>query len=764
MRKVVPLKFERGMWASGDPGLIPDGYARLLTNSLLRPGPRLIKRQAALAEAASVTTGFVGYANWEDSTNLVSRVVAFYTNGAATDFRVKDTGAETYGSAVTGTTGTGAPATFTNYRGQLYFTMASGTPTATPDGLFSYNGSTVATNPLGGETLYALAIATFIDRLVLGYVRASVINRLGTSVAYDSQGWAATSVTRENITNGTTVTSRITPTDDETADIRNDNTHTVAASTSDTSLVLRADLRNTSPVDEMPMTLEIYYSQAWAAATGYTGGAIRVPTTLNGFRYRATNTGTSGATEPGWPTTKSETVLDNDITWICDGDEEVASQPITLPTITEVPGFLPWWCTATIPPNPVSASIGVRIKFGTVAQPTFKLNAIDISLKDGLADGTLTKRNYGQQLTTGKFFYPFFNQESSATATVDLDNDIYWTETSDPNTIVGDNFQRLSDLPGRVTAMAVVGGRLVVFKKRGMWVFQGSTDFQKPLIRERFFENTGCLGPRAVTVFEDTLYFIGDNEVYAFRPGEEPEPLCGDGMRETVRPSGGGIELSDNVLATVAVDAGNRDLWVGALEAGAYVMNLDKKAWTHIDIDSSADPGNGLPITRLLWNTSRQVLYASATSTLTGRPFRWGAGAADTVSGASATCTQTTRFRPLESTHDRERYVLQEVGVWGRSTASQTFTVVASLQTISSDANSIASKTNAVTLPVNNQSAVFATPRTVIPIRQMGANVQVSLTHAAATNAMTLYRAEAILKMLGRERPGSTPTQGAASL
>jgi len=54
---------------------------------------------------------------------------------------------------------------------------------------------------------------------------------------------------------------------------------------------------------------------AWAASTSYSEGDIRVPTSRNGRRYRATNGGTSDSSEPSWPTTSGETVVDNDITW-----------------------------------------------------------------------------------------------------------------------------------------------------------------------------------------------------------------------------------------------------------------------------------------------------------------------------------------------------------------------------------------------------------------------------------------------------------------
>lgn len=56
----------------------------------------------------------------------------------------------------------------------------------------------------------------------------------------------------------------------------------------------------------------------WKAATVYAVGALRAPTIRNGFVYKATVAGTSGAAEPVWPTTIGLTVVDGTATWRCD--------------------------------------------------------------------------------------------------------------------------------------------------------------------------------------------------------------------------------------------------------------------------------------------------------------------------------------------------------------------------------------------------------------------------------------------------------------
>lgn len=85
------------------------------------------------------------------------------------------------------------------------------------------------------------------------------------------------------------------------------------------------DSATTSPTEtDIP-----FFYTAWAASTAYAVAAVHVPTTGNGLRYSVQSiagSGTSGASEPTWPTRVGSTVVDNaganQITWVCAGPDE----------------------------------------------------------------------------------------------------------------------------------------------------------------------------------------------------------------------------------------------------------------------------------------------------------------------------------------------------------------------------------------------------------------------------------------------------------
>jgi hypothetical protein len=53
----------------------------------------------------------------------------------------------------------------------------------------------------------------------------------------------------------------------------------------------------------------------WAATTAKTAGALVKPTVSNGHYYRCTTGGTTGSSQPTWPTTPGATVTDGTVVW-----------------------------------------------------------------------------------------------------------------------------------------------------------------------------------------------------------------------------------------------------------------------------------------------------------------------------------------------------------------------------------------------------------------------------------------------------------------
>lgn len=53
----------------------------------------------------------------------------------------------------------------------------------------------------------------------------------------------------------------------------------------------------------------------WVASTGYALDVRRAPITRNGHIYLVTTPGTSGSSEPAWPTAMNAAVVDGTVTW-----------------------------------------------------------------------------------------------------------------------------------------------------------------------------------------------------------------------------------------------------------------------------------------------------------------------------------------------------------------------------------------------------------------------------------------------------------------
>ena len=57
------------------------------------------------------------------------------------------------------------------------------------------------------------------------------------------------------------------------------------------------------------------FTTAWQANHSYSLLAVVKPTTFTGFTWRVTTAGTSGGTEPVWPSVGTDTIADGSVTW-----------------------------------------------------------------------------------------------------------------------------------------------------------------------------------------------------------------------------------------------------------------------------------------------------------------------------------------------------------------------------------------------------------------------------------------------------------------
>lgn len=108
------------------------------------------------------------------------------------------------------------------------------------------------------------------------------------------------------------ITLAATPTRVGFIDIKNANTN----------YLICVDGTNGYRIDTSGNVVQINQTySSWQASTNYSLGDKRVPTVSNGYYYEVTaDAGSSGGSEPTWPTSIDSTVVDSGITWTCKGE------------------------------------------------------------------------------------------------------------------------------------------------------------------------------------------------------------------------------------------------------------------------------------------------------------------------------------------------------------------------------------------------------------------------------------------------------------
>jgi hypothetical protein len=666
-----------GMFSAGDPSTQPDGTTRALRNYLIRPN-RFDGRPPFVYDSLMNVKDLL---RWEDLTNQLTRTIAIDTTPT---LKIKALSGIAYQSDAIAGSPSGRLTDFANFLGKVYQVFDDGA--GVPNGSAVWDGLTVSTTPFN-STIYARCVTAFIERLFLAYPRVTITPNTGSVIAdaYDwtnTARWVATNVNINNVTISSGVTvCRLSPTSTAASgcSIRSRTAATtpeagiisLTASSSEAFELWRCDARGTDPLYDVPVTLELMLWTFKQDSTAYNVGDLLVSTAADGntYRYRCKVAGTTGVGVV-LGSTKGATTADNTVTWLNDGSNVLAATEGTVPNISSTPDGVTLFVLAPIPPHTNTLTVTPRIKFYNTANPALTtLAPIDISLKDGVADGDLRKANRGQQWTAGDFYYPFFNCETATTATVNLDA-IVWSEINNPKAIRAKNTFSLVEIAGLPTAAAVAcGGRYIVFKRRGMWVFTRTSDKNIPILTERPSSvEIGCLGPRALDTWGDDLFWIGENGVYRMSAGGDPKEICGTGMREEIMAHGSTWAETQSTYNQpfLVVDHANQEVWVYTQKSKIYIYHIPSEQWSYIDCPNSSQ------VRTMLFDYIGQRMLVSFGGFGATR-FMEASSAKDSIDNTVTTysITNDVIFKPLELYAPRYEAALEEVGIFHLATASQ---------------------------------------------------------------------------------------------
>ncbi len=577
----------------GDTPHQPADVSREMRNVFHMPGPRVEKRPpwaSDIAGNAPPVTSSIAYMKWSDDTNDVTRLIA-----ASGDIRVKDAVTESWAAPIVGAIA--GVRDYANYQNSVWWMAndAGGVPQR-----YKYDGVDLDIDPFR-ERLSSETMCAWKNRIWMFNVYEFVLNRIGAVNAYGSGGdWVFTNVdVKLIVSNGRTMISW-TPNNVASAKGEIANGYYVPASTKDTTLVLTSSLMGLAPLYNMPMSIEIFVSQAAPRNTLISAGIIRRPTTPNGFRYRAKVGGTTAVGEPVWNAAPgSETTDGGTVIWVNEGSEVLASSPNDIGSSRDNGGKPELYgVVANVPAQAEDMLAGIRIKFGTEARPAWELHPVVVGMKDGLLDGDPRKANWGQQLTVGRYFYDFFNMQTADEAAIHYPNRILVTEAGIPTEIRSDVYYDVVDGDGGGTVIRPVRNSLLAFKRDTITIYdivEGPAASKLPVRYRDTVHAVGCLGPRAFDYFNGAAVFVGENEVYLFDGGEgsQPIPLAGEAMREAIFARDADW-IEDQLVANrpiLRVDEKRKLMRLYTQKGVVWVYSFESKKWASQTVTSDANDG-----------------------------------------------------------------------------------------------------------------------------------------------------------------------------
>lgn len=758
------------MYSAGEAAQIPQGRSRKLRNVIRLPS-RYAARPPYTYDSQMAVRGL---GLWEDKANKATRLFLLKASALA----VKGVTGETWGADVSAS-GT-VISDFESYKGQLFVATYTGTSAYSQEELASYNGTTFRADSSTKDFGFrARTLTAFMDRIFYGAPRLVADLVMSVSESYDLTvaAWVKTGLTATLVTQGTGIVCRLLPTSTTAANALWNGSHNNAAATVEKPLVFLSMLKGVDPTYRVPLTIQVIIRSPAARSTVYVAGDLVTAdgaSAGNGHRYRCTTGGTSAAVAPSFGTTVGGTTADGGVTWTNEGSDVIAAREIDLPSASDTPYPTPTYVKAMLPIATNTVTYKARIKWGNSAVPTgWTLAAVNASYRDGLADTDPRKNNFGQQLTAAPYLYPFRNTEAGTTIDISENDLIIWSEIAAPLDVPATNFYRLSGVPAaNLMTTKVVGGKFVAFCRRVAVIFSGTDRADAPLLREAILEGIGCIGPKAIDVFEGYAYLIGDDEVYRWRPGGEAEPLCGDGMREEIMSRGSGwVETNGATNAQaplLVVDQTRRLVYVYTQKSKLYVYRLrhgaadpDPEGWSYIDLTGIADGEISdiayHPGTKNVYAAFRNYGLARLDPTLATK---------DSIDNTVNTYDVTAEItlRAFESDPPRQVFMVEEVGIHGLATASQ-----ASQTTeveVSVDGGETFPKENVVRLLTGTGKQKKRTP---VPLWQGGENLVLNFKHVGSggeTN-FSFSSLDALLQILSDQIPeiaAEIPTQVSSTL
>jgi hypothetical protein len=751
-----------GMYSAGDGGNNPDGTVRVLQNYLPRPN-RMPSRPPVTYDNVMNANGL---ANFDDTSSKATRLVSVDATGHVfTKFATSRS--ETWGAANATTISGHRLTSSANYRGKTYMMFDDGA--GLPSAAAVYDGTTVSTSPFNSQ-VSARSITILKDRAYLVYPRMTFHTEYGgispqNSYAYNqSSECTPANCVVGDVTVGSETWVRLTTTSLTASSVKLTGGGTTAfallpVSADAQTFIFLASFQTLNASQDWPLSIDLNVINAVSRNSPVGLGYFMAD---GGFLYECTTAGTTAGSAPSFTTSIGSTTADGTATWTNRGSATVGRAQTS---ISKSGDWQDIRVNGRVPGSNASAfGIAPTVKFYSDDTPALpELGTVNIAYKDGLADSDPRKANHGWQLTMGDFTYPFHNSESAATdsATYDLPT-IIWSEIGLPKSILSDSFYRLTEGTGDPTCSVTTGNRLIVFRRSAFWQFQVTTDADIPIRLETHDDGIGAVGPLAVGIYEGTVFFIGESDIYAYSVGDAaPTPICGEGMREEImnKAASSWVESQSTCNRPIlCIDQSQLIAWVYTQKNVLYAYDLRAKLWSRHQV------GTGFGVECMAWNRNTGNFYVAFDSASHGLSrMVYSSSGPDSIDNTGTTYpgAKTIVFRPIELS-DPMRYdaYCEGMQILYRSSGGQDVTLDISENQGASYGNSVDYT------PVAVSTDGDYVPMT-LDICESGASTTVKLTATGdlGESAWSLSpRATVSLEIMKGEYPITNPTSGASNL